>query len=132
MATLYTHKDKNQWLTIAYITGFLVFVIGVGFIFAQAMHSSAILYGFVIFSTVMSIGSYWWSDRIVLSMSGAKLVEFETNKELYRLVENLAITAGLPKPKINIIEIERFDDGGDQLHEDVLLVGVDMRRDQLV
>ena len=119
MATLYTHKDKNQWLTIAYITGFLVFVIGVGFIFAQAMHSSAILYGCVIFSTVMSIGSYWWSDRIVLSMSGAKLVEFETNKELYRLVENLAITAGLPKPQNDIIEdtaMNAFATGRDPEH----------------
>jgi hypothetical protein len=47
MATLYTQKDKNVRLTWVYITGFLVFVIGVGFVFSQAMHSSAILYGCV-------------------------------------------------------------------------------------
>lgn len=119
MATLYTQKDKNIRLTWVYITGFLLFVIGVGFVFAQAMHSSAILYGCVLFSTVMSIGSYWWSDRIVLSMSGAKPVEFETNKELYRIVENLAITAGLPMPKLYIIEdsaINAFATGRDPEH----------------
>ncbi len=104
MATLYTHKESNQRLTLLYITGFLLFVIGVGYVFAGAMHSSAVLYGAVLFSVVMSISSYWWSDKIVLSMSGAKLVAFEDNKELYRVIENLAITAGLPTPKIYTIE----------------------------
>lgn len=104
MSTLYTHKDSNQRLTFFYITGFLLFVIGVGYVFAGAMHSSAVLYGAVLFSVLTSIASYWWSDKIVLSMSGAKLVNFEDNKELYRLVENLAITAGLPTPKIYTIE----------------------------
>jgi heat shock protein HtpX len=119
MATLYTHKDKNIRLTWVYITSFLVFVIGVGFVFAQAMDSSAILYGAVLFSTIMSIGSYWFSDRIVLSMSGAKPVEFETNKDLYRIVENLSITAGLPMPKLYIIEdsaINAFATGRDPAH----------------
>lgn len=104
MATLYTHKDSNQRLTFVYITGFLLFVIGVGYVFAGAMQSSAILYVAVIFSIVTSVASYWWSDKVVLSMSGARLVNFEDNKELYRLVENLAITAGLPTPKIYTIE----------------------------
>jgi heat shock protein HtpX len=87
-----------------YITGFLVFVIGVGYVFANAMGNSAILYGAVIFSVIMSFGSYWWSDKIVLSMSGAKEVTHDNARELYHLVENLCITAGLPVPKIYIIE----------------------------
>jgi len=102
--TLYNQADKNTRLTWIYITGFLVFVIGVGYIFSQAMGNSAILYIAVIFSVVMSFGSYWWSDKIVLAMSKAKEVKFENNKELYRLVENLCITAGLPVPKIYIIQ----------------------------
>lgn len=101
------------------MTIFLVFVIGVGYVFAQAMNSSGILYGAVIFSVLMSFGSYWWSDTIVLSMSNATLVEFETNKELYRLVENLCITAGLPTPKLYIIEdtaMNAFATGRDPEH----------------
>jgi heat shock protein HtpX len=119
MATLYAEKDKNIRLTWVYITGFLVFVIGVGFVFSQAMHSSAILYGCVLFSVLMSVGSYWWSDKIVLSMSGAQPVAFEDNKELYRIVENLAITAGLPMPKIYTIDdtaMNAFATGRDPEH----------------
>ena len=104
MATLYTEADKNTRLTWAYITGFLIFVIGVGYVFAGAMQSSGILYGAVIFSIAMSFGSYWWSDKIVLAMSSAKEVTHDENRELYHLVENLCITAGLPLPKIYIIE----------------------------
>lgn len=104
MATLYDQYDKNIRLTWVYITLFLVFVIGVGYVFAVAMQSSGILYFAVAFSVLTSIASYWWSDRIVLSMSGAKELTFESHKEIYRLVENLAITAGLPIPKIYYIE----------------------------
>jgi len=51
----------------------------------------------------MNIASYWWSDKIVLSMSKAALAEHDTYPELYHIVENLSITAGLPIPKIYII-----------------------------
>ncbi|MFA7170116.1 MAG: M48 family metallopeptidase [Candidatus Paceibacterota bacterium] len=104
MATLYTQSDKNTRSTYVLISLFLIFVIAVGWIFSEAMNSSGILWFAVIFSTLMSVGSYWYSDKLVLSMSGAHLVEFESNKELYRLVENLCITAGLPVPKIYIID----------------------------
>ncbi len=101
--TLYTQKDKNTRLTWFYITGFLVFVISVGYVFAQAMDNSLILYIAVIFSVIMSFGSYWWSDKIVLGISGAREVKRENAREIYNLVENLCITAGLPVPKIYII-----------------------------
>ena len=104
MATLYDQADRNTRLTWFYIMGFLLFVIGVGYVFAGAMHNSGILYIAVIFSTCMSFGSYWWSDKLVLAMSSAKEVTHENARELYHLVENLCITAGLPAPKIYIIE----------------------------
>jgi heat shock protein HtpX len=104
MATLYNQSDKNTRLTWIYISGFLVFVIGAGYVFAGAMGNSAILYGAVIFSIIMSFGSYWWSDKIVLAMSGAKAVTHDQGREIYHIVENLCITAGLPAPKIYIIE----------------------------
>ena len=56
--TLYTQADKNTRLTWIYITGFLVFVIGVGYVFSQAMGNSVILYIAVIFAVAMSFGSY--------------------------------------------------------------------------
>lgn len=119
MATLYTSYDKNTRLTWAYITGFLVFVIGVGYIFSQVFQSSGILYFAVIFSVVMSFGSYWFSDTIVLSMSGAKEVTRENAREIYNIVENLCITAGLPVPRIYIIRdsaLNAFATGRDPKH----------------
>jgi len=106
-------------MTWLYITGFLVFVIGVGYVFAGAMGNSAILYGAVIFAILMSFGSYWWSDKIVLAMSDAKEVTHDNARELYHLVENLCITAGLPIPKIYIIEdtaMNAFATGRDPEH----------------
>ncbi|MFZ2225843.1 MAG: M48 family metallopeptidase [Candidatus Moraniibacteriota bacterium] len=119
MPTLYTQADKNTRLTWVYITGFLIFVIGVGYIFAGAMGNSTVLYVAVIFSVLMSFGSYWWSDKIVLAMSSAKPINHDSNKEIYHLVENLCITAGLPAPKIYIIDdsaMNAFATGRDPQH----------------
>lgn len=102
--TLYTQSEKNTRLTWLYITGFLIFVIAVGYVFSQAIGNSMILYIAVGFSVLMSFGSYWWSDKIVLAMSGAREVTRESAPQIYRLVENLCITAGLPVPKVYIIE----------------------------
>jgi len=119
MSTLYNQADKNTRLTWIYISGFLVFVIGVGYIFAGAMGNSYILYGAVIFSIVMSFSSYWWSDKIVLAMSKAKELKHDNNREIFHLVENLCITAGLPMPKIYTIQdsaMNAFATGRDPEH----------------
>lgn len=119
MATLYTQSDKNTRLTWIYISGFLVFVIGVGYVFAQAMGNSGILYIAVAFSVFMSFASYWWSDKIVLAISSAKKVDRKSNPPIYNLVENLCITAGLPVPKIYVIEdsaMNAFATGRDPKH----------------
>jgi heat shock protein HtpX len=67
----------------------------------------------------MSFGSYWWSDKIVLSMYKAQPVEKKDNPQLYNIVENLCITAGLPVPKIYIIpelQPNAFATGRDKNH----------------
>jgi len=102
MSSIYTNKESNIRKTWALFFGFLVFVIGAGWIFSVALNEPGILYFAVVFSLVMNVLSYWYSDKIVLSMARAKPVSEEENPELYRIVENLAITAGLPTPKIYI------------------------------
>lgn len=104
MSTLYNQADKNIRNSYILITLFLIFVIAVGWVFSQALESPGILFFAVIFSTLMSVGSYWFSDKIVLAMSGAKEIDHDSNRELYHSVENLCITAGLPVPKIYIID----------------------------
>ncbi|WKZ27086.1 MAG: M48 family metallopeptidase [Candidatus Paceibacterota bacterium] len=101
--TLYEHRDANIRTTWALMTGFLVFVIGIGFLFSQAFQAPEILYIAVLFSMVSNIVAFWFSDRIALSMSGARPVSREENVRLHRMVENIAITAGLPMPRLYII-----------------------------
>ncbi|MCU0660029.1 MAG: M48 family metallopeptidase [Candidatus Pacebacteria bacterium] len=104
MSSLYTHQSKNIRKTWIIFTLFLVVVISVCYVFARTYDNPSILYFGVIFSLLMNVIGYWYSDKVVLSMSGARPVARETNRELYTLVENLAITAGLPLPKIYIID----------------------------
>lgn len=58
----------------------------------------------IIISITSSIGSYYFSDQVVLSTSGAKAIEKKDNPELYRIVENLAIGNGTPLPALYIID----------------------------
>lgn len=104
MPTLYTQKDKNIHKTWILFTLFLVFVIGLGYVFSYNFNSPIILYAAVIFSILMSFFSYWYSDKIVLAMSGAREIKHDENPELYHLLENLCITAGLPMPRLYIID----------------------------
>jgi len=119
MPSIYKNADSNTRKTWFLITGFLVFVIAVGWLFSQALQSDAILYVAVFLSIAMSIGSYWYSDKLVLSMARAQLIEKKDNPELYRIVENLCITAGLPLPKIYIInemQLNAFATGRNKNH----------------
>lgn len=104
MATFYTHQGANirkTWMLMAF---FLVIVVAIGYAVSWYMGNSAILYGAFIFALLMNIGSYWYSDKLVLKMTNAKPVTREEQPELWNVVENLSITAGLPMPKVYIVD----------------------------
>jgi len=101
---LYHNSAVNKRRTWFLMTGFFLLVILIGYVVSWYFDSPIILVVAVLFSTISSVISYWWSDKIVLQMSGAKLVDHDSGREIYHLVENLCITAGLPLPKIYIIE----------------------------
>ena len=65
--------------------------------------SPVIMYGAIIFALIMNVGSYWFSDTIVLSMTGAEPATKSQYPELWNIVENLSITAGLPMPKVYVV-----------------------------
>lgn len=119
MATLYTYKASNikkTWLLMAVFFGV---VIGIGWIFSQIYNNPGILYIAVIFSVVMNVTSYWFSDKIVLKMHRAEPVAFASEPELYRVLENLSIAAGLPMPKFYLIRDQApnaFATGRDPKH----------------
>ena len=103
MATLYTQADSNIKKTWLYSGLFLGLIVLIGYIFSNYFGSWFYFWFAFLLSILLSISSYWFSDKITLAMTGAKEIKKEDNPELYRLVENLCITAGLPLPKIYII-----------------------------
>jgi len=102
--TLYTQADSNIRKTWFLITVFLIMVIAIGWIFSYIFESPLILYLAMIFSLIWSFSSYWYSDKIVLSLTKSRSIQKKDNPELYRIVENLSIIAGLPVPKIYVID----------------------------
>lgn len=104
MATLYTHQDSNIRKTWMLMGSFLVAVVAIGYAVSWYLNDVSILYIAVIFALLMNVGSYWFSDKLVLSMTGARPAERAQVPELYNIVENLSITAGLPMPKVYIVD----------------------------
>lgn len=87
------------------MTSFLVVIIAVGFVVSAYTGNIAILVGAVVVSIALNIGAYWFSDKLVLSMAHATPVESrEQYPDLWNTLENLSITAGLPMPKLYIID----------------------------
>lgn len=104
MATnLYTHQDSNVAKTWVLMTLFFALVIGIGWALSWVFGDPGILVIAAIFAVVMNVASYWFSDKLVVKMAGATPADPAQYRDLHNLVENLAITAGLPKPKLYII-----------------------------
>src|SRR3989344_4463580 len=119
MPNLYSHRDSNIRKTWLLITMSFVLVIGLCWLLSWRLGTPMILYVAVGLSLIMNMVAYWHSDKIALSMSGARRIEREDNPYLYRMVENLCITAGLPLPKMHIInspQINAFATGRDPNH----------------
>jgi len=94
-------NTRKTWLLLL---GFFVFVIGIGYLFSYLFGSSQILYFAVIFSILMSFISYWYSDKIVLKMAKAKLIDQKNYSKIYQIVKDLSERANLPLPKIYLIQ----------------------------
>ncbi len=104
MATLYTHQDSNVAKTWVLMTCFFAVVMAIGWGVSYYFDNPGILVFAVIFSVGMNVFAYWNSDKVVIAMSGAKPATDAEYPELNNIVENLAITAGLPKPKLYVIQ----------------------------
>ncbi len=100
----YDHIAKNKRESWLLIFIFLIIIIALGWVFSLWFEQPLILYFAVGFSLLTSFISYYFSDSITLALSKAKQVDRQSAPEVYRLVENLCIAAGLPTPKIYIID----------------------------
>lgn len=102
--TIYNQQAANTRKTWFLMVAFLVIVIALGWFIGAVYNEPIILYIAIIFSLLMNVLGYWYSDKIVLKMAGARPASREEFFDLYTVTENLAITAGLPMPKIYVID----------------------------
>ncbi len=104
--TQYSQIRSNKNKTYILMSSFALIFIALGYIFSQVYGNPAILYGTVIFSIISNFLSYFFSDKVALSVSGAELANPNNPLDLraIRIVENLAITIGIKAPKVYIID----------------------------
>jgi heat shock protein HtpX len=122
MATTYTNITSNKTKTTLWIVFFLSFVILLGYVLGQALDINWLFPFAIILALFQGITTYWWSDKIALAVAGAHEVSKKEAPELYRLVENLSITAGIPTPKVYIVDDESpnaFATGRDPKHASI-------------
>ncbi|MDR3571603.1 MAG: M48 family metalloprotease [Candidatus Pacebacteria bacterium] len=103
MASLYTQQSRNVVRTWLMMTVFLALVVAIGWFVSYYYDSTAILYIAIALALGMNVWAYWFSDRTALAQARAYPADEDHYRELHRIVENLAITAGLPKPRVYII-----------------------------
>jgi len=103
---LYNAISANKWKTWIIMFLFVVFITTLVYVMSKALGLSAIgISGMaLVLAGFMSIGSYYFSDKLVLATTGAKEIKKADYPAYYRAVENLCIAAGLPMPKVYVIE----------------------------
>lgn len=118
-----THYDlvqsnKNKSLLI--VTLFMIFIVGATYIMSVGLGYGLDIVGIaLIVSGFMSFASYWWSDSIILSISGAREAKREEFFDFYTVAENLAMSQRMPRPKLYVIDdtaMNAFATGRDPEH----------------
>lgn len=103
--TVYQEVSSNKTKSILIIAGFFIFLLGLSYLFAELTGFGIFGLAFaLVFAVIVSFGSYYWSDSIVLRISNAREATHDEYRLLDNLVEGLAIAAGIPKPRIYVID----------------------------
>ncbi len=101
---IYSQINSNKLKTWIIIVLFIVFITTILYVYGKATGYGLSFAGIaLIISGIISFVSYYYSDKMILGMSGAKQIKKSDNPKFFRVVENLSIAAGLPMPKVYII-----------------------------
>ena len=118
--TILSEVESNKTKTYILMSGFIAFVVIAAYIMGQALgYGMSWMWIAVVFSVVSSYISYYWGDRLVLAMSGARPADRIRDFDFFTVAENLAIAAGIPKPKLYVIDdtaMNAFATGRDPGH----------------
>ncbi len=100
----------------------MLLIAGIGYVFSVVYGSTGILWGTLIGAAIYVLIQYFIAARVALGVNGAKQIKKSDNPRLYRIVENLSITEGMPMPKVYIIDDpapNAFATGRDPKHSHV-------------
>ena len=101
---MYSQIDSNKRKTVILMLIFVAVVFGIGYFLYYYYNAIEFLIIAVVVSVFMSLGGYFSGDKVALISSGAKgPLKKNDNPYIYRIIENLCITGGLPMPKVYII-----------------------------
>lgn len=122
---MYSEIAGNKRKTFFIMVGFLIFVSGMLYLlglYVGGESTNAIFIGGLIGSLVYVLFTYYGGAKMALAMNGAKEIERRDNQRLWRTVENLAITNGMPMPKVYVIDdpsMNAFATGRDPKHASI-------------
>lgn len=123
--TIYSQIDSNKRKSFLILVFFVVLITFLGYVFGRTTgYGPSMIWLAFAFSTLTSLGSFYYSDKIVLAISGAYPILEKHNPGLHHLVENVCIGGGIPKPKIYMIDdsaMNAFATGRDPHHAVICL-----------
>lgn len=101
---MYNQIASNKRRTVFLMLSFLILLWGLGFVIGKATGNPGLLFFIGLFSIGYAIISYFGGAKMALAINKAKEIQKSDNPRLWRTVENLAITEGLPMPKVYIMD----------------------------
>lgn len=120
MLNVYEQVDRNKLKSNLIVVGFIAFITATVYVLAVSFGYDLSIVGLaLIFSGITSFISYYYSDKIILSLSGARPADRKRDFNFYTVTENLAMAAQIPKPKLYVIDdtaMNAFATGRDPEH----------------
>ena len=120
MKNIYEQESANKRKSFLIMSLFVLFVVGVVYVFSLVSNSGLSMVGVaLLFSGLLSLGSYYYSDKIILSLSNARKADKDRDFDYFTVAENLAMVANIPVPDLYVIEdsaMNAFATGRDPEH----------------
>ncbi len=116
---MYSAIAANKRKTLLIMAIFIVIIGGLGWIFGTLYNTPSFLYLALIIGGAFALVQYFAAAKIALAVNGAREIKKSDNPRLYRTVENLCITTGIPMPKVYVIDdpgLNAFATGRDPKH----------------
>ena len=118
--SIHGHISSNARYTYFLMAAFVVLVVLIAYILGLSLgYGSDFVWIAVLLSVIASFVSYWWGDRVILAMSGARPADRKRDFDFFTVAENLSIAAGIPKPRLYVIDdtaMNAFATGRDPEH----------------